>query len=107
MVSHLEDPDVRPAIEKLRNAFGSIWEISNLALRLNMAARNIGMCYIDERVLQSNPVCADFIKLPGLGFSEIELTFGLYYRKRRPLSTGARQFMDICQSYRFPGPVFP
>lgn len=101
MVSHLEDPDVRPAIEKLRNEFGTIWEISNLTLRLNMVSRNIGMCYVDERVLKSNAICADFVKLPGLGFSEIELTFGLYFRKRRPLSTGARQFIDICQSYTF------
>jgi len=101
MVSHLEDPDVRPAIEKLRNEFGSIWEISNLTLRLNMVSRNIGMCYVDERVLNTNTLCADFVKLPGLGFSEIALTFGLYYRKRRPLSTGARQFIDICQSYHF------
>jgi len=101
MVSHLEDPDVRPAIEKLRNEFGSIWEISNLTLRLNMVSRNIGMCYVDERVLNANALCADFVKLPGLRFSEITLTFGLYYRKRRPLSTGARQFIDICQSYHF------
>ena len=89
MVSHLEDPDVRPAIEKLRNAFGTIWEISNLTLRLNMVSRNIGMCYVDERVLTSNPICGDFVKLPGLGFSEIRLNFGLYYRKRRTLSTGS------------------
>ncbi len=101
MVSHLEDPDVRPAIEKLRNAFGTIWEISNLGLRLNMVSRNIGMCYVDERVLAANAICADFVKLPGLGFSEIQLNFGLYYRKRRALSTGARQFIDICRSYRF------
>jgi DNA-binding transcriptional LysR family regulator len=65
MVSHLEDPDVRPAIEKLRNEFGTIWEISNLSLRLNMAAKNIGMCYVDERVLQANAVCADFVPLQG------------------------------------------
>ena len=101
MVSHLEDPDVRPAIEKLRHEFGSIWEISNLTLRLSMVSRNIGMCYVDERVLTANALCADFVKLPGLGFSEIALTFGLYYRKRRPLSTGALQFIDICQSYQF------
>lgn len=101
MVSHLEDPDVRPAIEKLRNEFGTIWEISNLSLRLNMVSRNIGMCYVDDRVLQANAVCADFVPLIGLPFSDVELTFGLYYRKRRTLSTGARQFIDICQSFSF------
>lgn len=103
MVSHLEDPDVRPAIEKLRNEFGTIWEISNLSMRLNMVSKNIGMCYVDERVLRANAVCADFVQLPGLAFSDIELTFGLYYRKRRALSTGARQFIDICQSFSFDG----
>tara|TARA_R100001377_G_scaffold23495_1_gene12678 strand:- start:652 stop:1569 length:918 start_codon:yes stop_codon:yes gene_type:complete len=101
MVSHLEDPDVRPAIEKLRNEFGTIWEISNLSLRLNMVSKNIGMCYVDERVLQANAVCANFVQLEGLGFSDIDLTFGLYYRKRRTLSTGAKQFIDICQSFEF------
>lgn len=101
MVSHLEDPDVRPAIEKLRNEFGTIWEISNLPLRLNMVSRNIGMCYVDDRVLKANAVCADFVPLSGLPFSDVELTFGLYYRKRHTLSTGARQFIDICQSFSF------
>ena len=101
MVSHLEDPDVRPAIEKLRNEFGTIWEISNLSLRLNMVSKNIGMCYVDERVLQSNAVCANFVQLEGLSFSDIDLTFGLYYRKRRTLSTGANQFIDICKSFEF------
>lgn len=101
MVSHLEDPDVRPAIEKLRNEFGTIWEISNLSLRLNMVSRNIGMCYVDERVLKANAVCANFVQLQGLSFSDIDLTFGLYYRKRRTLSTGAKQFIDICQSFEF------
>ena len=103
MVSHLEDPDVRPAIEKLRNEFGTIWEISNLTLRLNMVERNIGMCYVDERVLRSNPTCVNFVELLGLPFSDIDLTFGLYYRKRRSLSTGARQFIEICQSFDFDG----
>jgi len=101
MVSHLEDPDVRPAIEKLRNEFGTIWEISNLSLRLNMVSKNIGMCYVDERVLQANAVCENFVQLEGLSFSDIDLTFGLYYRKRRTLSTGAKQFIDICQSFEF------
>ncbi len=101
MVSHLEDPDVRPAIEKLRNEFGTIWEISNLSLRLNMAARHLGMCYVDERVLKASAVCADFVPLEGLPFSEVNLTFGLYFRKRRSLSTGARQFIDICRSFSF------
>ena len=101
MVSHLEDPDVRPAIEKLRNEFGTIWEISNLSLRLNMVSKNIGMCYVDERVLRTNAVCANFVQLEGLSFSDIDLTFGLYYRKRRTLSTGAKQFIDICQSFEF------
>lgn len=104
MVSHLEDPDVRPAIEKLRNEFGTIWEISNLSLRLNMVAKSTGMCYVDERVLHANAVCADFVPLQGLGFSDIELTFGLYFRKRRSLSTGARQFIDICRSFSFDAP---
>ncbi|MDX1490194.1 MAG: LysR family transcriptional regulator [Pseudohongiellaceae bacterium] len=101
MVSHLEDPDVRPAIEKLRNEFGTIWEVSNLSLRLNMVERSIGMCYVDERVLKHNAVCEHFVPLPGLPFSDIELTFGLYHRKRRTLSTGAKQFLDICQSFNF------
>lgn len=101
MVSHLEDPDVRPAIERLRNEFGTIWEISNLSLRLNMVSKNIGMCYVDERVLNANGVCANFVQLEGLSFSDIDLTFGLYYRKRRTLSTGAKQFIDICQSFEF------
>ena len=69
-----------------------------------LSRANIGMCYVDERVLQANAVCADFVPLQGLDFSHIDLTFGLYFRRRRLLSTGARQFIDICNSFSFESP---
>lgn len=36
IVSHLDDPVERPADVKLRDAFGTIWEITDLALRQHL-----------------------------------------------------------------------
>ncbi len=101
MVSHLEDPGNRPAIDRLRNSFGTIWEVSQLPLRLHMVSKNLGMCYVDDRILNTNPQCANFVELQGLDFSPMQLTFGLYFKRGRTLSTGAKQFIDICRSYDF------
>ena len=103
MVSHLEDPGNRPAIDRLRNSFGTIWEVSQLPLRLHMVSKNLGMCYVDDRILKTNPQCANFVELEGLDFCRMQLTFGLYFKKGRTLSTGAKQFIDICRSYDFEG----
>ncbi|MDK1022909.1 MAG: LysR family transcriptional regulator [Gammaproteobacteria bacterium] len=101
IVSHLDDPDLRPALDKLRNTFGTIWEVNDLKLRIKLISQGMGISYLDGKLLDDHPDCADFVALAALPFSEIPLTFGLFNRRGKHLSTGARQFIEICNDYEF------
>lgn len=101
IVSHLDDPDMRPAIDKLRDTFGTIWEVSDINLRIDMVAQGLGMSYLDSRLVGASAACADFVTLESLSFARIPLTFGLYHRKGKQLSTGANRFIDTCRQFDF------
>lgn len=98
IVSHLDDPDLRPTIDKLRDSFGTIWEVNDLNLRLALVNQGLGMAYLDERILAQNP---ELIVLDKLPFSTVPLTFGIYYRRDKQISAGAHQFIRICEAYDF------
>lgn len=101
IVSHLDDPDLRPAIDKLRDSFGTIWEVSDLALRINLVARGLGMTYLDRSLAIANDQCENFEALEFVSFAKIPLTFGIYHRKKKQLSMGASHFIDVCQEFDF------
>ncbi len=101
IVSHLDDPDMRPAIEKLRDNFGTIWEINDLNLRINLVSRGLGMTYLDSRIASSFEACENFTALDLVSFAKIPLTFGIFHRKKKPLSTGAQQLIETARSIRF------
>jgi DNA-binding transcriptional LysR family regulator len=101
IVSHLDDPDLRPALDKLRYTFGTIWEVNDLSLRIKLISHGMGISYLDGKLLDDHPDCSDFVTLQSLPFSEIPLTFGLFNRRGKNLSTGARQFIEICSGYDF------
>lgn len=101
VVSHLESPDVRPSIEKLRDTFGTIWEVNDLSLRIDLIRSGRAMGFMDSMVMDSDPRCESFQNVDGFAFSEIPLTFGLIYREAKPLSGGAARFIDLCADFDF------
>lgn len=101
IVSHLDDPDLRPAIDKLRNSFGTIWEVSDLSLRISLVAKGLGMTYLDSRLVTATELCADFEVLEFVSFAKISLTFGLFHRKNKQLSMGANHFIDVYKVYNY------
>ncbi len=101
IVSHLDDPDMRPAIDKLRNSFGTIWEINDLSLRMNMVIHGLGMTYLDSRLIKDNAMCADLVALEFVSFAKIPLTFGLFHRKKKLLSVGTLKFIEQCTAMNF------
>ncbi len=103
IVSHLDDPDMRPAIDKLRDNFGSIWEVSDLALRIDLVSKGLGMTYLDQRLATANALCREFESLEFGSFAKIPLTFGLFHRKSKQLSMGARHFIEVCRGFGFKG----
>jgi LysR family transcriptional regulator, hydrogen peroxide-inducible genes activator len=99
ITSYLEDAARRPGYERLRDAFGSIWEVTNLELRLHLAAAGMGVLYVSDRLVAD---LDGFLPIDGLEFSMIERQVGLYYKKHQPLSEGAKRFVALCQQ-RFTG----
>ncbi|MBT4161328.1 MAG: LysR family transcriptional regulator [Gammaproteobacteria bacterium] len=96
IVSHLDDPDLRPTIDKLRDNFGTIWEVNDLSLRLDLLSNGLGMTYLDERLMDKHPELALLGPFP---FSTIPLTYGIYYRRDKLLSAGAHQFIAVCEKF--------
>ena len=101
IVSHLDAPDMRPAIEKLRDSFGTIWEVSDLALRINLVTSGLGMTYLDRRIRETASSGARLAVIDNPSFARIPLTFGVFYRHDRILSPGARHFLDLCETFDF------
>ncbi len=100
IVSHLDDPDLRPTIEKLRDNFGTIWEINDQELRLDLVNKGLGMTYLDERYINQASVQGLTI-LDQFSFARVPLTFGVYYQKGKLLSAGAHQFLELCRNFDF------
>lgn len=101
IVSQLDDPDMRPAIDKLRDVFGTIWEVTDMNLRINLVAQGLGMSYLDGRLLASKVECRNLVLVESLPFARIPLTFGIYHRRRKQLSTGAARFIEVCNAFDF------
>ncbi len=102
IVSHLDDQDLRPTIDRLRDAFGTISEVSDNELRLSLVADGIGMSYLDQRLINAHPLAEKITPLgQPLDFARIPLTFGLFYRSGREISSGAEQFIELCKSFEF------
>ena len=101
IVSYLDDPDMRPAIDKLRHVFGTIWEVNDMDLRIKLVAKGLAMSYLDARLVQQFQYRNELVSLDSLTFTQMPLTFGLFYRKRKQLSSGARKFIDLCRDFPF------
>jgi DNA-binding transcriptional LysR family regulator len=101
IVSQLDDPDERPANDKLRDAFGTIWEISDMDLRIRLVSSGMGMSYLDQRLANNRPEMETLTTISDVAFATIPLTWGLFHRKKRILSTGARQFIELCKRFDF------
>ena len=103
LTSYLDDAAKRPGLERLRNQFASVWEISNLELRIALAASGKGIMYLSNHLLAE---FAGFLPITGLGISLINRDVGLAYKTDAALSEGAKRFIGICQRH-FPATTQP
>lgn len=95
----LDNPDMRPSIQRLRDRFSTVWEVSSLRLRVHMVGQGMGVAFIDRKLLREHPPCADFRILDDVSFGRIHKQVGLYYRADRQLSPGARRFVELCRRF--------
>ncbi len=92
ITSYLDDAARRPGMERLRNVFASVWEVSQLNLRLDLVRSGMGVTYLSDRILDD---VEGFHPIPDMDFSTIERQVGIYYKKYKPLSEGAKRFLAI------------
>ncbi|MEM9254052.1 MAG: LysR family transcriptional regulator [Pseudomonadota bacterium] len=99
IASALDNPDLRPSIQRLRDQFSNVWEVTSLSLRIHMVDEGMGVTFIDRKLLDEHPTCGGFRILDDVSFGHIEKEVGLYYRSGGILSNSARQFIRLCQRY--------
>jgi len=99
IASALDNPDMRPSIQRLRDQFSSVWEVSSLSLRVDMVAQGMGVTFFDRKLLQEHPLCQDFRIMDDVSFGRIDRQVGLYFRSGKNLSGSAQQFIALCKCY--------
>lgn len=95
ITSYLDDAAKRPGLERLRDAFASVWEVSHLELRLALIEAGMGVSFVPDTLLAE---LDHLVPIPNLNFGTIERTVGLYYQRHKPLSEGAKRFVAICDT---------
>jgi len=94
LTSYLDDAGKRPGNVRIRDMVGDVWEVSHLELRLALCEAGKGVCYLSDRLLEE---LTGYHPLGGLEISSLERDVGLYYKKHKALSEGAKRFIGICQ----------
>jgi len=94
LTSYLDEQARRPSGERLRDAFGSVWEVSHMELRLALVADGKGVTYISDLVQLPRE---QFATVDGLAFSSIQRHVGPYHLKHQPLSQAGARFLALCR----------
>jgi DNA-binding transcriptional LysR family regulator len=94
VTSALDDNAQRPHGERLRDAFGSVWEVSHMELRLALVADGKGATYVSDLFA---PVPPRLVLVEGLPYSSIERQVGVYCLKHQALSQAGTRFLALCR----------
>jgi DNA-binding transcriptional LysR family regulator len=99
ITSFLDTPEMRPSMQRLRDRFQSVWEVSSMSLRIHLVDQGLGAAFIDSKLLDEHPVCRDFTLIKGLPFSTIEREVGVYYKAGKTLNACTLQFIELCREF--------
>ncbi len=99
ITSALDNPEMRPSMQRIRDQFSTVWEVSSLSLRIHMVNEGMGVTFIDRKLLREHPTCATFRILDDVSFGTIDKQVGLYYRAGGSISASSRDFIALCQRY--------
>jgi LysR family hydrogen peroxide-inducible transcriptional activator len=94
VTSYLDDSARRLSGERLRDAFGSVWEVSHMELRLALVADGKGVTYVSDLV---RDVPEPLVPVEGLPYSSIERQVGAYCLKSQARSQAGKRFLALCQ----------
>jgi DNA-binding transcriptional LysR family regulator len=96
VASYIDDPEERPAMQRIRDRFSQVWEVRSIGLRMELLAAGFGVGYVSDLVLAKEALSADLVVVEGVSFARIRRSVGLFHRKDRSLSAGAQTFLDLC-----------
>lgn len=94
LTSYLDDAGKRPGNQRIRDMVQDVWEVSHLELRLALCAAGKGVTYLSDTLLSD---LTGYHHIAGLEVSEFQREVGLYFKKHKALSEGAKRFIGICQ----------
>jgi len=97
--SALDNPEMRPSIQRLRDRFSTVWEVTGLSLRIHMVAEGMGVTFLDGHLLREHPGCRDLHIMDDVSFGRIDKHVGLYHRANLALSSAAREFIALCEAH--------
>jgi DNA-binding transcriptional LysR family regulator len=98
IASALDSPDMRPSIQRLRDQFSTVWEVTSLSLRVHIVAQGMGVSFMDRKLLEEHPACAEFHIIDDVSYGTIDKQVGLYYRAGKQISDSARLFIGLCEA---------
>jgi DNA-binding transcriptional LysR family regulator len=93
LTSYLDETARRPSGERLRDAFGSVWEVSHMELRLALVADGKGVTYVSDLLTAVPP---QLVPVEGLPYSNIDRQVGAYCLKHHPMSQAGTRFLALC-----------
>ena len=96
LTSYLDEATTGKTGDRIRDQFASVWEVSNLDLRLALAAEGVGVLYLSDRILGT--LDPGWSRIDGVAIGTIERQVGLYHKKHKGLSEGAKRFKAICEA---------
>jgi len=99
ITSSIDNPQIRPAIQRIRDRFKSVWEVSSLGMRIHFVDQGLGAAFIDSKLLGQHPVCGQFVVVDEVSFGSIKRTAGIYYKKGKKLNSGCFDFIELCQEF--------
>lgn len=99
ITSSLDNPEMRPAIARIRDRFKSVWEISSLSLRILLVDQGHGVAFMNDKILKEHPICKQFVVLDSVVYGSIERQVGLYYQTGKHLNNSEQCFLELCREF--------
>lgn len=99
LTSFLDEAEMRPSFDKIRDHFATVWQINNEPLRLSLVDAGLGVTFMGDKLYEKSANSYNLTIVEKSSFSIIDRHVGLYYKKGEELSAGAQAFIKVCKTY--------
>lgn len=99
ITSFLDDANIRPSIERIRDKFAAIWQVSSLELRIQLVAEGLGVAYLDNHLLDHAGTNSGLRPISNISFGSIDRHVGIYFKSGKQLNPAANAFIEFCKKH--------